>query len=311
MAPPVRQPESFKLNTSTGRLRERTTRAVHALGTVAGWAILLGLFSAMLNVARGQEVDPAVIGTWRLQYAGPVLYWTIRREGTYRLHSPVSVNSGHRGSIKASNGTWNLASPEWQDGGTYQVSNQEWVAVGKLGPGTWHRVWHPQDPQQQSTPPTPACGLLTLAEVALALDAPVDGYRRHGGPEEGCKYQSILDKGDELRLRMSHGSTVTDSFTRKRQGEAAPVDVPGVGRGAYATVSRNGILTLTVLGNEGFDASRHANMGTLFALTLRLRPAANLEDLPVLSNLAKLAFQLLGRKKATVDELRTHRCSAD
>ena len=260
---------------------------------------VISFLSLSPNLANAKsEVDPALIGTWQLQYAGPPIFWAIRKDGVYRIHGPQTPNTSHRGRFQAINGKWALHSPKWQDNGTYKLSNKDtWVSVGKLGPGTWHRVWSPKDAQNGAPLPTPACRLLSLNEVAHVLAAPVPRGKRQGDPEEGCKYASSLNDQDYLKLWMTHGSTISETFQRELKGERNAINVQGVGRAAFATVSRNGILQIRVLGKEGFDASRHANIGTLFNLTLKLSPNTTPEDIPLLANLAKLAFERWGGKR--------------
>ncbi len=248
-------------------------------------------------IAKG-EVDPQLVGTWKLNYPGPPTFWVVRADGVYRIHGPQTAAHSHRGEFQAAKGKWSLNSPKWQDGGTYELKDENtWVAIGKLGAGTWSRVWKPGDPQSGPPAPTPACELLTLDEVARVLEAPVSKAKRQGGPDEGCKFKSALNDYERLTLWMTHGSTITDTFQRERKGAKSAIDVPGVGRAAYATISRNGILLIHVLGNEGFDKSRHANMGTLFKLSLKVLPKATQAEIPLLANLAKRAFERWGGKK--------------
>lgn len=243
-------------------------------------------------------VDPRLVGTWKLNYLGPPAFWVIREDGVYRIHGPHTPGSAHRGKIQATNGKWSIHSPKWQDSGTYELKDENTlVSVGKLGPGTWELVWTAGTAETGRPAPTPACGLLSLSEVARVLEAPVAGGKRQGGPDEGCRYTSSLDDQERVTLWMSHGSTINETYKRERKGAQSAIDLSGVGRAAYATISRNGILQIQVLGKEGFDESRMANMGTRFQLTLKLLPKATEEDLPSLANLAKLAFDRWGGKQ--------------
>lgn len=262
-------------------------------------ATFLLVLLSVPNVANAKgQVDPALVGTWQLQYAGPPIFWVIRDDGVYRIHGPQTPNTSHRGQFQAADGKWTLNSPNWQDSGTYKLSNKDtWITVGKLGPGTWNRVWKPGESQEATTRGTPACELLSLSEVAPLLAAPKIDSKRQGGPEEGCKYTSRLNDQDQLKLWMTHGSTISETFQRERESAHSAIDLAGVGRAAYATISRNGILTIHVLGKEGFDASRHAHLGTLFKLTLKLSPKTTPEDIPLLANLARFAFDRWGGKK--------------
>lgn len=249
------------------------------------------------NALGAASVDPALVGTWQLEYPGPPAFWAIRNDGVYRIHGPQTPNTAHRGQMRAAAGAWELNSPQWQDSGTYQLSdNDTWVTVGKLGPGTWRRVWTPQRTVATVAPTTPACALLSPNEVAQVLAAPATDGTRQGGPEEGCRYNSRLNDNDSLRLFMSHGSTTAESYQRKRQSASEAIDVTGVGRAAFATVSRSGDLSIQVLGDERVNTVGVSRTGTLFELTLKLSPEATAEDLAALSALARLAYQRWGGK---------------
>jgi hypothetical protein len=90
-------------------------------------------------------VDMAVQGTWTQMVPNPkgmsTWYWEIRPNGTYAFWStgPGAV-APHNGTLLAAEGKWALNSPNWVDGGTYQVPNSNTlVANGRLGTGYWHR----------------------------------------------------------------------------------------------------------------------------------------------------------------------------
>ena len=93
----------------------------------------------------GSPVDLAVQGTWMQMVPNPkgmsTWYWEIRADGTYAFWStgPGAV-APHNGTLLAAEGKWALNSPNWVDGGTYQVPNTSTlVANGRLGTGYWHR----------------------------------------------------------------------------------------------------------------------------------------------------------------------------
>lgn len=94
-----------------------------------------------LTACSSDEVDPALWGTWQLQWPGQPIYWEIRANGTYEFSGPGALVR-HAGSFRAADGKWSLSSATWgEDGGTYRLPNPNtFFGVGKLGPGTWVRV---------------------------------------------------------------------------------------------------------------------------------------------------------------------------
>lgn len=101
--------------------------------------VMLIVFSATCGSAA--EVDPALIGTWQLQWPGEPIYWDIRADGTYEV-SGSGAAVAHAGTFAAAAGKWSLSSSTWgEDGGTYRPLNENrLMVVGKLGPGTWMRA---------------------------------------------------------------------------------------------------------------------------------------------------------------------------
>jgi len=90
-------------------------------------------------------VEAAVQGTWTQLVPNPkgmsTWYWEIRANGTYAFWStgPGAVPP-QNGTLLAAEGKWAMNSPNWVDGGTYQVPNANTlIANGRLGTGYWHR----------------------------------------------------------------------------------------------------------------------------------------------------------------------------
>jgi hypothetical protein len=87
------------------------------------------------------DVDPALVGTWQLQWAGAPMYWDIHADGTYAL-TGAGGQPIHSGSFAAADGQWSLSSPVWgEDGGAYTLTDANtFIGFGRLGEGTWVRT---------------------------------------------------------------------------------------------------------------------------------------------------------------------------
>ncbi len=106
---------------------------------IAG-ALLIATVIVRPMTARGGDVDPNLVGKWRLQSAGAPVYWEINADGTYRVFGDGLT--GHSGTFRAASGKWSLKSSTWGlDGGAYQLLNANTLTgVGKMGPATWVRA---------------------------------------------------------------------------------------------------------------------------------------------------------------------------
>jgi hypothetical protein len=104
-------------------------------------AAALGLLSLAFVACGRAEVDPRLVGTWQLQWAGAPIYWSIRDNGTYEISGP-GAGLGESGTFAAAGGRWSIRSPtRGEDGGPYELPNPDlFVGTGKLGPGVWARV---------------------------------------------------------------------------------------------------------------------------------------------------------------------------
>ncbi len=90
-------------------------------------------------------VDAALVGNWQLYVpVGPSLVrlqFDIRADGTYSFWSDDPTINPHNGELSAEAGSWTLSSSTWQDGGSYEVPNQNTAIItGKLGPAAWSRI---------------------------------------------------------------------------------------------------------------------------------------------------------------------------
>jgi len=97
------------------------------------------------ELQQATVVDPTLVGEWELYVPNGQSWsrWTlaIAADGTYVFQQDGQF--GHSGTFQARDGSWHLASQTngWSDGGTYQLpDNDTFNMVGKLGPGSWHRV---------------------------------------------------------------------------------------------------------------------------------------------------------------------------
>jgi hypothetical protein len=228
-------------------------------------------------------IDPALVGTWKLEWPRPDLYWAVRTDGIYRIHGP-GATPRQVGRLEARQGRFTMRSLVWIDEGTYQlVEPGTWRVTGRLGPGTWTRVWAPGQSAGAVQPaPAGACRLVTAEEVARVLWAPATGGPDPRAGEGGCLFRSLLGGLDQLSisLRINQGRFYQN--TRKTK-QARIVDVPGIGDQAYAEPDgAGGPLALHVL--------RHA---TWVSVRLTLHPPATTEDLPSLVELVRALAQRL------------------
>ena len=169
------------------------------------------LLSAGLEVALAADViDPALVATWKLEWQRADLFWAIRSDGVYRLHGP-GATARQLGKIEAKQGRFSMKAPLWADSGTYKLSNADTLVItGKLGPGTWQRVWTPTKTGAKEPAGPGACGLLAADEVAQVLRAPVTSGPDPGRVRAGaCSGHSW---GHSTRSQSASGRTGGASF---------------------------------------------------------------------------------------------------
>ena len=249
----------------------------------ASWlsAVVLGAAAIVMTPAHGQ-VDPALVGTWRLQGGVADVFWVVRLNGDYRLHGP-GVRPAQRGRFTSDGRTWSVRAPGWQDAGRYQLLDEStWVVTSPIGTGTWTRIWSPKQPQQDARGDWGVCDWLKPSEVAIVLAAPVkapEGIRAANTDTReatgGCRFESQFG-GERVELEVD--STVNkrdDMLALARRTAKSPIAVPGLGEEAYATV--DGPL-VKVRGKS-----------RIITLTL-LITASSAEDLPALIELASIAY---------------------
>lgn len=221
------------------------------------------------------SIDPALVGTWKLEYAGPAIFWVVRPDGTYRLHGP-GAKPRQFGKMEGSKGRWLVQSEVWADEGSYKIADAKtWIVTGKFGTGTWKQVWKPAEGSPKAVSGSGACRLVTPAEVARVLYSPALAQEDNPAKGDGCRFRSIFSSLDEVSITTR--PNVGSFFQNHRKSRAtSAMDVPGVGDQAYTELTAGSALILQFL--EG---------GTWVTLQLRLQPNAMMEDLPYLAELGR------------------------
>lgn len=243
--------------------------------------IFVVLVHAVSAAASAAEVDPRLVGTWELQGSPSAIYWVVRADGFYRLHSRHK-NVSHRGSFSADGTVWSLNSPQWQDGGNYQLVDEDtWSASGVLGTGIWRRVWRDGMPLNDigARQIEGACELIAPAEVSVLLNAPVSAVEgigsRLGERHRGCRFQSGFARSDVLDIYVYPTNTTS---RRSVLFTSRAVSVPALGPAARAEASRGGMLSMEAeLG------------GHIYVVNLRLEPVADGSDLDALTRVVQTA----------------------
>ena len=180
--------------------------------------------------------------------------------------------------MEGSKGRWSVYSEVWTDEGTYRMPDTKtWVVTGKLGTGTWKRMWKPGEASPKERPGSGACRLVTAAEVARVLSSPAPGQQGHPAGAEACSFRGVFNPLDEVTITTRpNGGNFFQNLRKSRAGSAR--DVPGVGDQAFAELTAGNSLSLQFL--KG---------GTWVALHLRLQPFAAMPDLPYLAELGRAA----------------------
>ena len=234
---------------------------------------------ATVPASAADVVEPALVGTWKLQWPRADFFWAVRPDGIYRMHGPGATRQ--LGKMEAKQGRFSMKSPIWTDAGTYTIGTADTLVItGQLGPGTWKRVWSPANRGSQQPPGSGTCVLLTEDEVAQVLRAPVSGGPDPKSPG-GCVYQSQLGQFDRVHIPLP-GSVDPASWLRNK---AIPrphvVDIPDVADGAYAEYQTDHAVVHMLKGTSAFK------------VRVSLIPAASKEDQPYLAGLARAAGRRL------------------
>jgi hypothetical protein len=105
-------------------------------------------WSAPLPLPTGVQtspVDPRMVGTWELLINPGNWIWRVAANGTYEFHSEAGDGAPtHAGTFTASQDHYTLhaINLSWDDTGTYAFQGPDTVvAKGKLGTGTWRRMF--------------------------------------------------------------------------------------------------------------------------------------------------------------------------
>jgi hypothetical protein len=231
------------------------------------------------NVADA-AIDPELIGTWQLEYPGGSIYWALREDGVYRLYG-LGANPGQVGKLEASGGKFSMQAAFFADAGPYELKDANtWIVTGRLGPGTWKRVWKPGDASGTIAAGSPACGLVTAEEVALVLREPVKG-----GPARGdagrCVFEAELSGFHEVEV-YTFPSRRQAWMTERSRPDPRKINVPGIGEDAFVSIDGGEHAVLRVL--KG---------GTELRITLTMKPSPTPEDVPLLGELGAAADKRL------------------
>jgi hypothetical protein len=245
--------------------------------------------AALLMVAAepalaGDGIDPALVGTWKLEWQRADFFWAIRPDGVYRMHGP-GAPARQLGKIEAKQGRFSMKSMVWADAGTYKLSNADTLVItGQLGPGTWKRVWTPTRTGSQEPAGPGACGLVTADEVAQMLRAPVTGGPDRRAGEGGCIFRSQLGGLDQVSIEVRQNNGAFFQNNRQSKGESI-ANVTGVGDQAYVEGARGAVP----LGPLQF-----LRRDLWVTIGVGLHPQSTMDDLPYLVELARAADRRLG-----------------
>jgi hypothetical protein len=243
--------------------------------------MLATMLLASAPAPAGNAVDPALMGTWKLEWPRPDLFWTVRSDGVYRMHGP-GANPRQLGKLEAGQGRFSMKSLTWIDSGTYRISSPDTLVItGQLGPGTWKRVWTPGAKGSQGSPGPASCRLFTENDVAQFLGAPVAATLDTRG-NAPCVYKSLLSSSDAVSVSAYPSRRQAWFNTRKAQ-KPTMTTVPGVGEDAYVEYAGAGALELHIL--NGQDQ---------FRVRFQLTPDTSAEDVPAAIELARAAGRRLG-----------------
>ncbi|MCC7463180.1 MAG: hypothetical protein IT480_12045 [Gammaproteobacteria bacterium] len=261
--------EGIDARPAAGRDRTSTILMLFVLGAVL-------LAAAIPSRAQAAEaVDRALVGTWQLEWPRPALYWAVRADGVYRMHGPGAMPR-QLGRLEAQGGRFSMNSAVWVDSGSYRVSGDELVITGKLGPGTWRRVWAPGGRAAAAASGPGACSLVSPADAAEVLRAPATGTPDARAGDNGCLFRSGLSNLDSLTIRIRRNQGQFFQNLRKNARTSA-IDVPGVGDQAWAKDDGTGLIReMTFLRGD-----------TWVTISASLQPELAREDIPALVTLAR------------------------
>lgn len=256
---------------STHRANHPACRIVRGLASFVAAAMVT---TVMAPAAFAADVDRALVGTWQLEWPGRPMYWVVRADGVYRMHGP-GANPRQLGRLDAQGGKFSMTSAVWLDAGTYRVTGNALSITGKLGPGTWKRVWAPG--QTASTPSgAGACSLVSPDDAAQLLGAQATGGPDVRAGDNGCLFRSTLSNLDSLTISVARNQG--QFFQNVRKGATTfAIDVPGVGDQAWAKAG----------GVDSIERLAFLRGNTWVTISASLQPGISRADLPALAALAR------------------------
>jgi hypothetical protein len=190
---------------------------------------LRGFFCVVIGFVGARasaQVDPALVGMWKLSVPGLTMFWQIRADGMYRYFGTSARPLEHWGTIDIGGGKWTTRWAAGKDGGTYTLSGDVWMPTGSTGTSSWQRQWKPGTPGSSS-----ACPLIDVAEVE-ELVASVVQVR---GDATSCDLRaSGVGFSDGVKILIVDHAAGRYANVRKQTGATrAVVDVPGLGTAAF------------------------------------------------------------------------------
>jgi hypothetical protein len=204
-----------------GRTHTRSLPLIVAVSLVSGGAL------AVSSGAANAEVDPLLVGRWKLDLPGLDIYWQVRADGSYRYFGNNARPFEHWGTIEASAGHWSTQWAGGKDGGTYTVDDDSWQSSGNAGIGNWRRVWKPGAGGSQGT-----CPLIDIAEAEQFFASAA----RVRGDANRCHFE-VTGVGWSDGISIDLVSSASDRFWIVRKNAATAghliVDVPGLADSAY------------------------------------------------------------------------------
>ncbi|WP_337876841.1 hypothetical protein [Elioraea sp.] len=212
-----------------------------------------------------------MVGTWKLQWIGPDIYWQIRADGHYRSFGTGARPNEHWGRMTAAAGRFSSRWRGGEDGGSYSVDGAVLSTTGKLGRGSWTRLWQPgHGGQSQSN-----CPLVEAAVVEEAIGSPVRGRAM----PTGCDFHATLAGAGEVRINVLRPTDYPAAmwFERDRRclqrltSKCVAIEVGGIGDRAFLRGQ-----SITVLKGN-----------TIYRIQRKLSPAPDDDDTVDLVQLGK------------------------
>ena len=187
---------------------------------------LVSLAIAFFGGAAAGQVDPALVGMWKLSAPGLTMFWQVREDGMYRYVGVSARPLEHWGTIDIVGGKWATKWAGGKDGGTYTVQGDVWTSTGSTGRSTWQRVWKPGTASSSSS-----CPLIDVAEVERLLGSVVQVR----GDAKSCNIRaSGVGFSDGVSILVVDNAAQRYANVRKQTGAMRPVvDVPGLGTAAF------------------------------------------------------------------------------